>query len=152
MRIEPCTSVDPPGWLALRSALWPHASRDEHLAEMAAFLAEPARFAQWLAHDDAPLGEATGLVEASIRRDYVNGTEHSPVLFLEGLYVAPAWRRRGVARRLVEAAAAWGEALGCREFASDAAIDNLASHALHRALGFEETERVVYFRRRLGGG
>jgi hypothetical protein len=28
-------------------------------------------------------------------------------------------------------------------------IDNAESHAVHRALGFAETERVVYFRRSL---
>jgi aminoglycoside 6'-N-acetyltransferase I len=33
--------------------------------------------------------------------------------------------------------------------ASDALLDNGASHAMHRALGFEETERVVFFRKPL---
>ena len=39
---------------------------------------------------------------------------------------------------------------GCSEFASDARIENAASHSMHRALGFSETERVVYFRKALG--
>ncbi len=51
------------------------------------------------------------------------------------------------ARALVETAAGWGRALGASEFASDALLDNVASHAFHRAIGFEETDRVVYFRR-----
>jgi aminoglycoside 6'-N-acetyltransferase I len=38
---------------------------------------------------------------------------------------------------------------GCREFASDALLDNSGSLAAHAACGFEETERVVYFRKRL---
>lgn len=33
------------------------------------------------------------------------------------------------------------------ELASDALLENTASHAMHRALGFEEAERVVCFRR-----
>jgi aminoglycoside 6'-N-acetyltransferase I len=40
--------------------------------------------------------------------------------------------------------------VGCREFAWDAAVENEPSHAMHRALGFEKTERVVFFRKSLG--
>jgi aminoglycoside 6'-N-acetyltransferase I len=68
----------------------------------------------------------------------------SPVGFLEGLYVAPTWRRHGVARSLVEVAQAWCVECGCSEFASDALLDNAISHAVHRALGFAEAERVVH--------
>lgn len=32
----------------------------------------------------------------------------------------------------------------------DALIDNVASHRMHAAVGFQETERVVYFRKYLG--
>jgi aminoglycoside 6'-N-acetyltransferase I len=46
---------------------------------------------------------------------------------------------------------AWGAASGCRELASDAALNNGASHSLHAALGFEETERVVFFRKPIVG-
>ena len=144
--IERCTSVDAPGWLELRQALWPHASRDAHLAEMVAFCADPARYAHFVAYRD---GRPAGLAEAALRSDYVNGTQTSPVTFLEGLYVAPESRRQGVARTLVGEVARWARACGCRELASDALLDNTASHAAHRALGFEETERVVFFRRAL---
>ena len=145
-RIERCRGVEEPGWLELRRALWPHASADEHRAEMARFLDERQRHAQFVARAGA---EAVGLAEASLRSDYVNGTSSSPVAFLEGLYVLPAARRRGVARRLVAEVAAWSRAAGCTELASDALLANEAGHALHRALGFEETERVVFFRRAL---
>lgn len=33
------------------------------------------------------------------------------------------------------------------KLATDALISNLESHAMHKALGFEETERVVFFKR-----
>jgi aminoglycoside 6'-N-acetyltransferase I len=39
--------------------------------------------------------------------------------------------------------------IGCSELASDARLENSASHAMHRALGFSETQRVVYFRKAL---
>jgi aminoglycoside 6'-N-acetyltransferase I len=95
-------------------------------------------------------GAAVGFVEASKRSDYVNGTASSPVAFLEGLYVAPAARRRGVARALVEAVVAWALGQGLTELASDSLIDNVAAHEAHRRLGFQETERVVCFLRSLG--
>lgn len=147
LQIVSCSPAAQAHWLALRAALWPDAAHDEHRAEMTALLREPHRFGQWLALGGA---EAIGLVEASIRHDYVNGTETSPVLFLEGLYVVPQARRRGVAQALVHAAERWGVERGCREFASDASLDNDAGHRWHRAFGLEQTERVVYFRKALG--
>jgi aminoglycoside 6'-N-acetyltransferase I len=142
--------VTAPGadWLALRAALWPRCLPAEHEAEMAAFSAEPQRYLQLIAYGSDR--GAIGLAEAALRTDHVNGTSTSPVAFLEGLYVVPSARRRGVARALVQAVASWAVERGCTEIASDALLANTASHAAHRALGFEETERVVYFRRALG--
>jgi aminoglycoside 6'-N-acetyltransferase I len=142
-----CKDISEPGWLALRQELWPHSTAEEHLAEMAAFLAQPARFAQFIEYDGA--GAAIGLVEVSIRTDYVNGTETSPVAFLEGIYVVAQARRAGVARRLVAEAERWALGMGCTELASDASVGNTTSHAMHAALGFVETERVVYFKKEL---
>ena len=39
--------------------------------------------------------------------------------------------------------------VGLLEGLYDALLDNTASHAMHEALGFEETERVVCFRKSL---
>lgn len=129
-------------WLAMRIALWPEGSNAEHLLGMADALAR--RHFVRLARDAS--GAAVGFVEASKRVDYVNGTGTSPVIFLEGIYVAPESRRQGVARALVEAVVDWGREQGCRELASDSLLENADAHTAHRALGFEETERVVYFR------
>lgn len=145
--ILPCASAGQDGWLDFRQALWPDCPRDEHLAEMQSALALPDKYAQFLACGAD--GRAAGFVEASLRTDYVNGTDSSPVAFLEGIYVAPSYRRQGVGRLLVAAVAAWARARGCSELASDAPLDNVASHAMHTALGFEETGRVVYFRKLL---
>lgn len=89
------------------------------------------------------------MLEASIRYEYVNGTQTSPVAFLEGIYVLPEYRRSGVATTLVQQVEDWAKQFSCTEFASDAAIDNTISHAMHRALGFQETERVVYFKKKI---
>lgn len=145
--IRACATVDEPGWLELRQALWPDATRQEHLEEMQDFLRSPQRYIQYVCRDEA--GDAVGFIEASLRHDYVNGTDTSPVAFVEGLYVRPDSRRKGRGTELMLAVQAWAASMGCTELASDAALDNTVSHRAHRALGFEETERVVYFRKRL---
>ncbi len=114
---------------------------------MSALLASPDRFAQFVEYDAA--NKALGFVEVALRRDYVNGTTTSPVAFLEGIYVAPEARTQGVARKLFAEAERWAVDAGCVELASDALIGNIQSHAMHRALGFDETERVVFFRKQL---
>ncbi|KJK01267.1 aminoglycoside 6'-acetyltransferase [Pseudomonas sp. 21] len=142
-----CEEPDLPDWIELRLQLWPGDHADAFVAEARDILAQPQRYGAWLARDEK--GRALGLAEASVRSDYVNGTDGSPVLFLEGIYVREDARRQGVARALVGAVQVWGCARGCVDFASDAALDNTDSHALHLALGFVETERVVYFRKPL---
>jgi aminoglycoside 6'-N-acetyltransferase I len=71
------------------------------------------------------------------------------VAYLEGWFVVPAARGRGVGRALIAAAEEWGRAQGCCEFASDAHPDNEVSAAAHRALGFVEAGLVRCFRKDL---
>ena len=145
--IRACTSADDAAWQALRREMYARHDVDELLAEMADMCTQPARHAQFVAIGDDE--QALGFVEVSVRSDYVVGTRSSPVAFLETIFVVPDARRQGVARALVAQARAWGRARGCTEGASDALLDNVASHALHRALGFEETGRIVCFRQSL---
>jgi aminoglycoside 6'-N-acetyltransferase I len=93
--------------------------------------------------------EPVALVEGAIRTDYVNGTKVSPVVFLEGIYVQPDFRLQGIAKKLTDKIIEWGSSKGIKEMASDALLNNLDSHATHKALGFQETERVVYFKREI---
>lgn len=139
--------ADKAAWLALRHALWPHSPLAELAAEIDGMSVGDSEIA-FLARDDD--GQPIGLAEVSVRHDYVNGCETSPVGFLEGIFVVPDKRRHGVARLLAAAAEGWARQQGCVEFASDAALDNVVSHRMHRALGFAETQRVVFFRKRLG--
>ncbi|CCM76910.1 aminoglycoside 6'-N-acetyltransferase [Rhizobium mesoamericanum] len=135
-------------WSRLRAALWPSHSSGYHADELDTMI---ARNSDEMFGIVAPLpdGVLAGFAEACLRHDYVNGCSSSPVLFLEGIYVEPAYRRQGIGRALFDAVRSAGKALGCVEFASDASIDNIESHLFHRALGFEEAERVVFFRQSL---
>jgi aminoglycoside 6'-N-acetyltransferase I len=139
------TQADVEEWAALRTALWPGGSTDSHAAEIRGALMQSGDKACFLAIDaDA---HVQGFAEATLRRDYVNGTESSPVGFLEGWYVTLQARGCGAGRALVVAVEQWAGRHGCSELASDALLDNEASHRAHAACGFEETERVVYFRK-----
>lgn len=147
-QIEVVTHKHLAQWLPLRHALWPDTSRAEHAGEAAALLRSKDCLNLLALYD----GEPAGFAEAALRRGYVNGCDAAPgepVAFLEGIYVVPALRRRGIARALCERIADWARGLGVAELASDALIDNRESHAMHRALGFAETQRVVFFRRAL---
>lgn len=145
MTIAAATQADSADWAALRQALWPNGGLAAHAADIAALLAAPGDTINLIAR--LPDGRAVGLAEAGLRHDYVNGCKTSPVAFLEGIYVAADHRRRGIAGQLVAAIEDWARAQGCTEFASDTALDNLASQQMHGALGFGETQRVVYFRK-----
>lgn len=134
------TAADWPQWAALRRQLWPDCGVDP--AELRELLDGPDSVV-FLAVD--PGGEVLGLAEASLRHDYVNGTAGSPVGFLEGWYVQPAARRRGVGGGLVADVARWARGRGCRQLASDTAQDDAAAQSAHAACGFSETERVVYY-------
>lgn len=136
-------------WLAMRVALWPEGSEDDHRADIEAYFETGGSSVCLVASDG---GTILGFAEADLRHDYVNGCETSPVAFLEGIYVRPEARGRGVAKALIAAVEAWAGEQGCTELASDTGLDNLASQAMHDAVGFEETERVVYYRKRLSRG
>ena len=147
MIIERCTRDRLEDWIRLRQALWPHGNEQEHRSEAADLLARTGEAVAFLVLDDA--STAVAFAEATLRRDHVNGCATSPVGFLQGIYVHPNWRRRGVARLLCHAVEDWAADRGCMEFASDAFVDNEASHNMHKALGFDETERVVFYRKLL---
>jgi aminoglycoside 6'-N-acetyltransferase I len=135
-------------WAEMRAALWPELSVESHRSDISKlFLGSNPRCVAFIALSEA--GSPVGFAEATLRHDFVNGCETSPVLFLEGIYVQPAAREKGVGASLCEAVACWGRLKGCSEFASDAYVDDAASHAFHRAVGFQEAERVVYFRKLL---
>ncbi len=72
-----------------------------------------------------------------------------PVGFIEGWYVREVHQGQGVGRALMQAAEEWARARQCREMASDALIDNEESLRAHLALGFEEVDRCVHFRKQL---
>lgn len=147
MLISKTRDTSDQGWLILRSEFIPELTLEEHKAFLQTFSRDSVEFIAFVARNEA--GEEMGFAEVSVRNDYVNGCHHRPALFLEGLYTRPRFRGKGVARQICSAAEQWGLSQGCLEFASDVYLDDADSLAAHAGLGFEETERVVYFRKKL---
>ena len=141
--IRPFGHNDQAEWAALRHALWPHHSIEELRDELADML--NGDFAGFGAFDG---GAPVGFAEVS-QRPYGDGCDTAPVAWLEGIFVAQSHRRRGVGKWLVAAVEDWARGRGLSELGSDAELDNLTSRLSHALWGFDETERVVRFRKAL---
>jgi aminoglycoside 6'-N-acetyltransferase I len=147
LQVRPATPADETDWVRMRLALWP-GDEAMHRAEAKRFFGGDERIETEVLLAIGDDGRAVGFAELSIR-NIVDGCEPGRVAYLEGWYVAPDARRRRVGAALIRAAEEWAVAQGCAEFGSDALLDNEVSHQAHRALGFEETDRVINYRKTL---
>jgi aminoglycoside 6'-N-acetyltransferase I len=154
-RIRVLTRADRATWIGLRRQLWPHHTLEELTEDADAILRteKAGRFRRasmpasiLLAELDS--GKIVGFAEVDLR-PFADGCRTSPVGYLEGWYVALEHRRMNVGRALVRAAEAWAREQGCTEMASDTEFENTTSQRAHRALGYEEVDRLVHFRRDL---
>lgn len=94
-------------------------------------------------------GMPIGFAQCGLRTDYVEGTDTSPVGYLEGIFVKLNYRKNGYAKELLFACEMWAKDMGCTEFASDCEIDNIGSLKFHMAMGFDEANRIICFRKTL---
>jgi aminoglycoside 6'-N-acetyltransferase I len=146
MLIRHAVHSDRAEWLRMRSALWPDCSLEDHHSEMREQLDNQTRYAVFVGECDAE--KLGGFLEASLR-DYADGCRTSPVGYIEGWYVDADLRQQGWGGELVKAAEQWAIEQGCREMASDCELDNEVSFHAHLALGYEEVDRAIQFRKTL---
>lgn len=136
---------DLPELAELACALWPHLTVEEMRLDLGEIMAKPdAVF--FLAFEE---GAAVGFAQCQLRNDYVEGTDSSPVGYLEGIYVAESCRHRGVAKELLRSCENWTKEQGCTEFASDCELTNRESLHFHLNVGFTETNRIICFSKKL---
>ena len=93
-------------------------------------------------------GRIGGFLELSLR-SLADGCETRPIPYIEAWYVDPEFRRSGVGRALVIAAEKWARQAGYKEIASDCKIENAVSRQAHVNLGYQETLRLIHFRKSL---
>lgn len=89
--------------------------------------------------------QAIAFAQCQLRYDYVEGTESSPVGYLEGIYVREKYRKKGMAGELLTTCQTWAKKRHCSEFASDCEIENTESLKFHLAHGFIEANRIICF-------
>ena len=147
LKVRKATRRDIGPWLEMRSALWPHASSSNRREIENYFSGDSETICACFLIEAS--GDLMGFVELNIR-NYAEGSENKQVPFVEGWYVVEECRGRGLGRLLMESAEAWAGEMGYAELASDTEIENVASIAAHKKLGFVETERIVCFLKQLG--
>ena len=126
-------------WAELCATLWPHRSIEYFLHKRENVNHFQNEFLYYVRN------EAVAFISLSLRNDYVEGTNSSPVGYLEGIYVKPEHRNQGIARKMTEYAKKWAAEKGCSEFASDCLVENEESRKFHNRIGFSETNTIVHF-------
>jgi GNAT superfamily N-acetyltransferase len=85
-------------------------------------------------------GAIAGMALASVTDDYRRTTFGLPRGFINGVYVPPGLRRRGIGRRLMHAALGWLRARGCESVRLHSSVEG---RPLYASLGFKEGDEMV---------
>ena len=143
--IKRADTKDAPVLAALAAQLWTDHDPDKSAEEFRDLIQneEAACFLKYF--DNRPIAFA----QCQLRHGYVEGTDSTPVGYLEGIFVTEGYRGKGCAAELLKECEKWAKAKGCSEFASDCEIDNADNLRFHMAMGFEETNRIICFKKKL---
>ncbi len=144
MSIVTATHENIDDWLSLRKAVYTGLDDSFHSSEISRFLSDPELncFLHYIEN------EATGFIEVTLR-NIVDGCLSSPVGYIEGIFVKPNFRHKGIAKDLLNIATKWCVEQGCTELATDAELANMAAQNFHLNMGFEETYRIVEYKKRI---
>ncbi|MDE7303744.1 MAG: GNAT family N-acetyltransferase [Oscillospiraceae bacterium] len=125
--------------------MWTNASVDDLTVEFSELLSKDNAQIFLKYENDIPVGFA----QCQLRNDYVEGTETTPVGYLEGIFILENYRNRGYAKELLNECEKWAKDKDCKEFASDCEIDNDNSFKFHMAMNFTEANRIICFTKKL---
>lgn len=152
MRIRHATPDDAAPWRRLRAGLRPEVPAEAHALHVARFFWSSDRDVACLVAERE--GAVVGFLEVSVRAEgeeegdeYGAGSCH--VGHVDGWYVAPEWRGKGVGRALMREGEAWARARRCRAVASDTAPEDATGREAYAALGFTPVRQVIRWRRLL---
>lgn len=125
--------------------LWPHCSVNEIKKIFNESIKQESCIVVVCKYDN----QIVGFANISIRNDYVEGTKHTPVSYLEGIFVDEDYRKMGIAKKMIKYSLKWCKEKGCTEYASDTTLDNIQSQLFHKCLGFREVNKIVCFVRKI---
>lgn len=87
--------------------------------------------------------------QVSLRYEYIEGANSSPVAYLEGIFVKEKYRKQNIAQQLITICEDWAKEKGCKEMASDCELENEISYKFHLKTGFKEANRIICFTKQL---
>ena len=91
------------------------------------------------------LALADGVVVGMCTAMVHHHADKSDELYIDEVGVAPPFRRRGIARRLMQEIMNWGGELGCAEACVGTERDNAPARRLYESLSSDEAEESVIF-------
>ncbi|WPP53047.1 aminoglycoside 6'-N-acetyltransferase [Catalinimonas niigatensis] len=145
MHIEPISEANLRILTELALALWPDCSFEEEYEYYKRMIGSNTEVCYLVKVQE----DYVGLIQLSLRTEHVEGTTTSPVAYVEGIYVKPEYRKRGIGKQLITFGESWAKQKGCTEYASDVELPNTKSIAFHQKAGFEEVNRIVCFAKKL---
>lgn len=133
----------------LRHNLWPQDTVSDHLADINELFSRTDHDG-FIAYqlNDKKHNEPCAFIELTLR-PYVNGCLYRPVAFIEGYYHTPSSDGQTCEQALHKLADEWAIEKGAQELATDAYLDNHKAQDDCKRLGFQPTEKIVYFRKKL---
>ncbi len=143
--IRKATSGDARTVAGLAIKMWKSHTIEELTEEFSDYISQGNCVAVLAMLDDC----AIGFAQCGLRHDYVEGTDTSPVGYLEGIFVEEDYRKNGLAEDMLDACQKWAKEQGCTEFASDCELVNEDSLKFHLKMGFEEANRIICFKKKL---
>jgi len=145
MLVREVAPKDRDEWLRMQQTLCPEHNNSGHINEMDKIRRDPNSQVYVLARADDRIGDFLEVATSA----YVEGCHSSPVGYIEGWHVDKNLRQQGLCSQLIWAAENWARRIGCSEIASDCELNNIASILAHSALGYEETYRLIHFRKEM---
>lgn len=143
--IRIATHADSSTLAELAIQMWDNASLAELESDFSEIISSDTAVCFIKYSEDTPIGFA----QCGLRNDYVEGTNSSPVGYLEGVFIKEEHRNKGYAKELVNACEKWAKDMGCSEFASDCELSNVNSLNFHLSMGFDEVNRIICFRKEI---
>lgn len=147
MKVRKVDLKDRQEWARMRNLLW-NSSLNKHLQEIDEYFAGKSPNIVNVFVLETNSDRLGGFIELNIR-NYAEGSESEYVPYVEGWYVESDLRQKGFGKQLMTMAEKWAIDCGFDELASDTELENSAGITAHQALGFQESERIVCFVKKL---
>ena len=143
IRVRTAASGDVPRLLELYAELQPQDPPIEESAALDTFERAARQGCTYFVAEDG--GLIVGTCYVAIIPNITK--QCSPIGFLENVVVAAPYRRRGVGRRLMDAAIAHARACGCYKITLQSNVKRDGAHRFYEAVGFDgETKRTFEIR------